>query len=155
MRFPRLETHDLEGTHVLVPDDLPKSPRVVVLPFQRWHQMLVDGWVRAGHALAETHAGLSVWELPALSERYAMGRFFIDGGMKAAIPDVGVRQHTLTAYTDIARLTGELGIPDYETPHVFLLDAEGEIVWRGSGQVSGEQVAALAAALDALTAVNS
>jgi hypothetical protein len=152
MRFPRLETQDLEGAHILVPDDLPSSPRVVILPFQRWHQTLVDGWSRAAHALAETYPDLSVWELPALSDRYAMGRFFIDGGMKAAIPDLGVRQHTLTAYTDLPWLIGELGIPDYETPHVFLLDADGEIVWRGSGQVSEAQMSALAAALESLAA---
>jgi hypothetical protein len=150
MRFPTLDTHDLEGEHVRVPDDLPAGPRIVLLPFQRWQQPIVDGWSRQAHALAETHPGLSVWEVPAISNHYEAARFFIDGGMKAAIPDVDVRKHTLTAYTDMSALIGELGIPDYETVHAFLLDGEGEIVWRGSGQVDEQQVAALATALEGL-----
>jgi hypothetical protein len=146
MRFPTLETQDLEGTRVHVPDELPGSPRVIILAFQRWHQMLVDGWSQQAHVLAETYPELSVWEVPAMSHAYAVGRFFIDGGMKAAIPDLAVRQHTLTAYTDLDALIQALEIPDYETVHVYLLDPSGEIVWRASGQVDEDQAGALAAA---------
>ena len=89
-----------------------------------------------------------------MSHVYAVGRFFIDGGMKAAIPDVGVRQHTLTAYTDLDALVKALEIPDFETVHVYLLDPSGEIVWRGSGQVDEDQAAALAAAAEKLAVAN-
>jgi len=154
MRFPTLETQDLESAKVLVPDDLPGNPRVIILAFQRWHQMLVDGWSRHAHALAETCPDISVWEVPAMSHVYAVGRFFIDGGMKAAIPDVGVRRHTLTAYTDLDALVKALEIPDFETVHVYLLDESGEIVWRGSGQVDEDQAAALAAAAEKLAAAS-
>jgi hypothetical protein len=155
LRFPTLEAQDLEGTPVRVPDDLPNHPRVVILPFQRWQQMLVDGWSRAAHTLAETYPGMTVWEVPAISHSYSVGRFFIDGGMKAAIPDLDVRQHTLTAYVDLTALIDALDIPDYETPHVFLLDADGEIVWRGKGQVDEEQVASMAVALATLVSAGT
>ncbi|MDR3686192.1 MAG: hypothetical protein P4L93_04455 [Coriobacteriia bacterium] len=154
MRFPTLETQDLEGATTRVPDDLPGNPRVIILAFQRWHQMLVDGWSRHAHALAQTYPEISVWEVPAMSHVYAVGRFFIDGGMKAAIPDLAVRQHTLTAYTDLTALITALEIPDYETVHVYLLDSAGEIVWRGSGQVDEDQAAALAAAAEKLMTAN-
>jgi hypothetical protein len=150
MRFPKLETQDLEGAPILVPDELPGNPRLIILPFQRWQQMLVDGWSRQAHALAETYPEFSAWEVPAMAHVYAVGRFFIDGGMKAAIPDLSVRQHTLTAYTDLDALIAALEIPDYETVHVYLLDADGGIVWQGSGQIDDEQSAALSAAVEAL-----
>jgi len=154
MRFPTLETQDLESARVLVPDDLPGNPRVIILAFQRWHQMLVDGWSQHAHALEAMCPGISVWEVPAMSHVYAVGRFFIDGGMKAAIPDAGVRQHTLTAYTDLDALVKALEIPDFETVHVYLLDPSGEIVWRGSGQIDEDQAAALASAAEKLAVAN-
>lgn len=155
MRFPTLETRDLEGTHVQVPDDLPGSPRIVLLPFQRWHQLLVDGWSRPIHALAAAYPQLTVWEVPALSRRYLAGRFYIDGGMKAGIPDPTTRRHTLTAYTDLSALSQKLGLPSLETVYVFLLDASGEIVWRGSGEVDDAQLEELAGALDLLAAASA
>ena len=147
MRFPTLETRDLEGKHVRVPDDLPSGPRIILLPFKRWHQLIVDGWNRPIKTLAETYPQLTVWELPALSRSYLVGRFYIDGGMRAGIPDTDVRRHTLTSYTDLSALARELELPDFETVDVFLLDASGEIVWRGSGQVDEEQFSALEGAL--------
>jgi hypothetical protein len=150
VRFPTLEARDLEGKRIRVPDDLPSGPRIVLLPFQRWHQLLVDGWSRPIKALAETYPQLTVWEVPALSRRYIAGRFYIDGGMRAGIPDTNVRRHTLTSYTDLPALARELELPDFQTVHVFLLDDSGEIVWRGSGQVGEEQFDELAAALDML-----
>ena len=150
MRFPTLPARDLEGDHVSIPDDLPSGPRVILLPFLREHQLIVDGWVRGLAALAEAHPELSVFEVPALSRLYLAGRFYIDGGMRAGIPSIDTRRHTLTVYTDVEKLAGDLGLSSRQTVHVFLLDASGEIVWRGSGLVSAEQVSALGEALEAL-----
>lgn len=150
MRFPTLETHDLEGTPRTLPDGLPAGPRVILLPFQRWHQLLVDGWSGEIDALRRAHPDLTVWELPVLSSHYAVGRFFIDGGMRAGIGDIKVRLHTLTAYTDLPALAKELGLPSFETVYVFLLNDAGEIVWRGSGAVDETGATSLTKALDAL-----
>jgi hypothetical protein len=149
MRFPRLETRDLEGTEYVLPDGLPAGRRIIALPFLRWHQILVDGWERAIEPALAQYPDLTVWEVPALSKRWAAGRFYIDGGMRAGIPDKTVRRHTLTAYTDLRALVSALELPSTETAYVFLLDPDGEILWRGSGEVDDAQLEALAEALAA------
>ena len=150
MRFPVLETHDLEGTPRTLPDGLPTGPRVILLPFQRWHQLLVDGWSRELDTLRRAHPDLTVWEVPALSSHYAVGRFFIDGGMRAGISDLNVRLHTLTAYVDLTELAKALELPSFDTVYVLLLNGAGEIVWRGSGAVDEAGATSLAKALDDL-----
>ena len=147
MRFPTIQTRDLEGADRTLPDGLPLGPRVLLLPFQRWHQLLVDGWSRALDPVRAEYRALSVWEVPALSQHYAMGRLFIDGGMRAGIPDLDVRLHTLTAYIDLPALTEALDLPSLDTVYVFLLDTDGEILWRGSGPVDEAGVASLGRAL--------
>jgi hypothetical protein len=145
VRFPDLAVSDLEGKGMTLPNDLPSGPRIVMIAFQRWHTLLLDGWTRVLHPLTAAHPEATVWEVPALSRAYLPGRFWIDGGMRAGIPDPDARRHTLTAYTDLRALARSLDLPSLDTIYVLLLDAEGEIAWRTSGEVTEEKATALAA----------
>jgi hypothetical protein len=148
-RFPTVETRDLEGRRYVLPDDLPAGRRLVIVPFQQWQQVLVEGWKQAAEDLPVAYEDLTVWELPALSKGYAPFRGYIDGGMHAGIPDPFVRAHTITAYTDLKALTNALGIRTRDTVHAYLLDREGRIVWRESGAVDEQKASSLAEALAA------
>jgi hypothetical protein len=147
-RFPRVETQDLEGRLYVLPDDLPGGRRLVLVPFQQWQQVLVEGWKGAAEPFQAAHPDLTIWEMPSLSRGYAPFRRYIDGGMHAGIPDPFVRAHTVTAYTDLRTLTKALGIRTRNTVHAYLLDPEGRIVWRESGQVDDAKAASLAGALE-------
>jgi hypothetical protein len=152
MRFPNLAVSDLEGKDLTLPDDLPAGPRLVLIAFQRWHTLLIDGWMRVLPPLTTAYPDLTVWEVPALSRAYLPGRFWIDGGMRAGIPDSHSRRHTLTAYTDLRALGRSLDLPTFDTIYVLLLDADGQIVWRASGEVAEEKAMGLAEAVAATRA---
>jgi hypothetical protein len=147
-RFPKVEARDLEGRHYVLPDDLPDGRRLVIVPFQQWQQVLVEGWKQAVEGLQVAHEDLTVWEMPSLSRGYAPFRGYIDGGMRAGIPDPFVRQHTITSYADLGALTRSLGISSRDTIHLYLVDARGGIVWRESGEADAAKTASLAEALD-------
>jgi hypothetical protein len=127
LRFPSVSAKDLEGREVRIPEDLPPTPRIVMLAFRRWHQDLIDTWEPALRELESRCRELSVWEVPALSRLYLPVRGFIDGGMRAGIPDPASRRHTLTAYTDLSTLARELGLPSLETIYLLLLAPDGTI----------------------------
>lgn len=146
-RFPIVEARDLEGRRYRVPDDLPVGRRLLVLPFRREQQIVVEGWKAAIDDLADTYPDLTVWEMPALSRGYSVVRPYIDGGMRAGIPDLDVRRHTITAYTDLNALSRLLGIEGRDTVHVFLLDSDGRIVWRDAGEVDEAKLRLLAEAM--------
>jgi hypothetical protein len=148
-RFPKVEARDLEGRRYVLPDDLPEGRRLVIVPFQQWQQVLVEGWKLAVEDLQSANDDLTVWEIPSLSRGYAPFRGYIDGGMRAGIPDPFVRQHTLTSYADLGALTEALGIQTRRTVYVYLLDAAGRIVWRESGEADAAKTGSLAEALGA------
>ena len=147
MDFPPLKVRDLEGTEHTIPDDLPGGPHVLVVAFQRWHQSIVDRWTPPLEVLAQRHPGTEVWEVPSISKGYRLFRSGIDGGMAAAIPDVSVRRHTLTAYTDMHALARDLELSSMETVHVFLVDCSGHVLWRAEGEPSPVLLEELEAAL--------
>ena len=150
MRFPHIIANDLEGRRYELPDDLPRGPRFVMLAFQRWQVSLLAAWQMPLEHLVAAHPGASLWEVPALSRLYAAARPYIDGGMRAGIPDPDARKHTLTSYTDLRTLATDLDLPTFETVYVFLLDPDGEVVWRASGEVDDGRLAELAEVLDAV-----
>jgi len=149
MRFPTLVAHDLEETSYTLPDDLPGKWRVVLMPFKRWQQIVVSAWTEALEPLTEAHPDMTVWEVPTLSRAWAPARGYIDGGMRAGIPDLDVRLHTLTAYTHLGDLSRELGITDFSDVQVFLIGPDGEIVWRGQGEPDAVKASSLVEALEA------
>ena len=152
MQFPRLTARDLEGRTVEIPDDLSGAFNLVVLAFQRDHQHPVETWLPHFARLQEAYPGLEVWEVPALSRGYRIWRGAIDGGMRAGIPDPVVRRHTLTSYLNLRDLQRTLDLPDLGDIHLYLLDGTGLIRWQGRGGYSEATLAALNAALEAVTA---
>jgi hypothetical protein len=147
MRFPTISARDLEHHEYTLPDDLPGTWRIVLMPFKRWQQIVVSAWTAALEPLTSVHADLTVWEVPTLSRMWAPARAYIDGGMKAGIPDLDVRLHTLTAYTSLEDVARALDIQGFDAVQVFLLDADGEIVWRESGEPDAEKAHTLAESL--------
>jgi hypothetical protein len=147
--FPTLHAHDLEGKPYLVPGELPGRMKVILLPFKRWQQVLVAQWEQALAPVIGDRDDVTVWEVPALGAVWKPVAGYIDGGMRGGIPDLDVRQHTLTTYGELDVIESALGITDHDTVYAFLLDADGRILWTGNGEPDPPKTAAFAAALAA------
>jgi hypothetical protein len=147
VKFPPMKVRDLEGVEHVLPYGLPGGPHVIVMAFHRWQQTLVDAWRTPLEQLAQEHPGMEIWEVPSISKGYRVFRSGIDGGMRAAIPDPDIRRHTLTTYPDISALARALELGPLDTVYVFLVDCEGNILWRAAGEPSEEKLRLLEAAV--------
>lgn len=147
-RFPSLSARDLEGTDRRIPDDLEGHPRVLLVAFDRFHQSVVDGWVTALEREGASRApGMRIYEIPTIGARWRWARKFIDGGMTAAIADVGVRRRTLTVYSGLDLVLGALGLPDPGEVCAVVLADDGSVLARAVGGPTPENLAAILAAL--------
>jgi hypothetical protein len=147
LRFPALETRDLEGRVVLLPESLPGPADVLVLAFRRGQQRDVDGWRDAVLGLGARSVGF--WEIPVIGRAWSPVRGWIDGGMARAIPDISVRTHTLTAYADTGVVRDALGIdgPGQVAP---ILVVDGVVRWQARGPATPDAIAELAEAVGGL-----
>jgi hypothetical protein len=109
----------------------------------RHQQDDVDSWLPWLDGPHQRLPGLEVYELPTIKRRWLPARGFIDGGMRAGIPDLETRQRTLTAYTDIDALSRALRIDSTNTIALFVVSPEGVIMWSGHGACNLETAAAL------------
>jgi hypothetical protein len=121
--FPPLEATSLSGRRRRLPADLTAST-VIILAFHRWQQTEVDEWIAELH---EAGCRFPILEVPTIGTRYRLARSFIDGGMRAGIPDVSTRECTLTVYTDVSRVLSALGLRSTDHVVVALVDPSGSV----------------------------
>jgi len=133
MQFPEVEGKNLESKSYKLPHDLEGELNVLLVPFQRWHQNLVDSWGPYLEELIIRFPKVKFYELPSLSSAYKMVSFVIDGGMRAGIPKREVRERTITIYINKSKFKKALEIPNEQTIYLFLVNEKGEILWRKSG----------------------
>ncbi len=143
MKFPQLSATNLEGEKFCLPDDLDGQYNLVLVAFLREHQFTVDSWIPFLNQLHSDLPNFTVYELPVLKRFGAFNRWMINSGMRAGIPNVEVRKHTITLYLDKAEFRQQLAIPDETSIHILLLDANGEIQWRTTGAYDEEKGNAL------------
>lgn len=143
--FPTVKSANLEGRRYTLPRDLEGEINVLLIPFQRWHQDLVDTWTPGLRALMARFPALRYYELPTLPPMNPLYRMSLDLGMKMGIPDRAAREATITLYLDKDRFRQSLAIADETTVTVLLVTRDGAIHWRTTGawtDAAGEALAA-------------
>ena len=146
-RFPRVDGRNLEGERFTLPADFGGQVNVVLVAFKREQQHDVDTWMPLLNRIAQANTSLRVYELPTLGRRYRLMRSFIDGGMRAGIPDRAVRAATVTLYIDKSPFRRALGLRDEDRIYVLLVDREGRVHWRTDGAFDAQAGAELESAV--------
>lgn len=148
MHFPRVTGSNLERRRFTLPGDLEGDFNLLFLAFWQRHQSLVDSWMPLANLLQEQRNDLVAYELPVIQSRSRLSQWFIDGGMRAGIPDRRIREHTITLYVDKPPFLDSLDIPDDHTIQVLVVDRSGRVVWRTAGAWDQEREADLISFLD-------
>jgi hypothetical protein len=148
MHFPQVTGSNLERRRFTLPGDLEGDLNLLFLAFWQRHQSLVDSWMPLANRLREQRNDLVAYELPVIQSRSRVSQWFIDGGMRAGIPDRRIRELTITLYLDKPPFLDALDISDDRTIQVLLVDRSGRVVWRTAGAWDQEREADLVSFLD-------
>ena len=133
MRFPLVHGANLEGRAFTLPDEFDGDLNLVLIAFQRRQQVDVDTWVPAAKAEMKRYPSLRYYELPIISRRLPFARWWLDGAMRAGIPDRAAREATITLYLDKAAFRRELELPTEDMIYVVLVTREGQVLGRAEG----------------------
>jgi len=137
--FPIIEASNLEGQKFKLPQELEGIINVVIIAFQRQHQLLVDTWIQFLEALMHKTLDLAFYELPTIRSGIPFLRFIVDSGMRAGIPEKSARERTITIYTKKKKFRQRLDIPNEDTIYIFLIKKDGYILWRSEGEFTEQK----------------
>ena len=145
--FPQVEGANLEKRNFRLPADFEGEANLVFIAFRRPQQAEVETWLPFAKELVESHRGLRFYQLPTISIRGGMARYFINEGMRRGIPEQKAREVTITLYLEKEPFLQALDIPDEDSIHILLVGKEGRIHWRAEGSMTESSAAGLERAL--------
>ena len=147
IQFPTVTGSNLQRRKLTFPADLTGELTITLIAFQQWQQRLIDTWLPEAERLEQQYPGLSYYELPVIRKMNILSRTFINEGMRAGIPNTKARERTITFYTDKRSFKESLGIIGESTIQIFLVDKQGQVLWRTTGEFNPEKGNALDAAI--------
>ena len=87
MSFPQVNGSNLRREKLTLPQDFEGQYNLLFVAFQQWQQTEVNSWIALAGRLEEQLPGLVYYELPTIRALNSFSRFFINEGMRAAIPN--------------------------------------------------------------------
>lgn len=148
--FPIVSGSNLMRKEFEFPGDFEGKYNLVIIPFQQIQQQDVNTWIPAAQELERSYDNLVYYELPTIYNLPSISRTLINEGMRAGIPDRTSRERTITFYLDKAVFKQALDIDSEDSIHLFLVDRQGNILWREVGLYSEQKTQSLTAILDNL-----
>lgn len=134
IRFPEVSGMTLSGQEMTLPADFSGDYVLVIVPFDDQQQVRAATWLEPAQSWADQY-GLTYYDLAIMPDLSPAIRVFVRAGMNALITDSALRDLTLTLFLqDRDAFLAALAIPDVNAIQVFLLNAAGEVLWRGQGE---------------------
>ena len=137
--FPVVSGFNLDRQEFEFPHDFGGDYNLVMVPFQRYHQEIVNTWIPFAQEVEASFPGFIYYELPTIYEMPALSRTFLNEGMRAGIPDQTARERTITLYLNKDTFKTALGIPNENDIYLILVDRSGEILWSTTGAYTAEK----------------
>ncbi len=141
--FPLVSGFNLNRQEFEFPRDFEGELNLIIVPFQQYQQQIVNTWIPFVQETEATFPGFIYYELPTIYEMPVLSRTFINEGMRAGIPDQTARERTITLYLDKSKFKSALEIADENDITLFLVDRNGEILWRANGAYTQEKADSL------------
>jgi hypothetical protein len=148
LRFPTISGDNLLAETFHLPANFSGRYNLVILPFDEAQQVKAVRWLPLAQELAAANPDFAYYNLPVFPSMAAPLRAIIRTGMNFTVPEA-LRPLTITVFLDDRdAFLAALNIPDTEAMQVFLLNDDGEVMWRGAGEFDEAQGNALRAAVE-------
>lgn len=136
MQFPPVIAHNLAGKRFSLPDEFEGEYNLIVLSFYDYRPSQIDPWLEFGKLLSQNYLNFKYYALPINNERHAFEQRIFNMSLRIHVPDPMQRALTVVVYADIEKFCEELEIGSRREIYAFLVDKQGEVMWRTEGNFS-------------------
>ena len=148
IRFPTVTGSNLNAEERTFPADFAGDFNLVILPFDDAQQQKALTWLPLARSLRQADPGFAYYNLPTLSDVSPALRLVIRGGMTLLITEDDLREATVFLFLkEFDLFLDTLGIAGTDAMAVLLLDSEGQVLWRATGNFTEAQGDSLCKAL--------
>jgi len=131
-KFPIIVAETLSGKKITFPEVTKGKFAFILIAFKRQTQGEVDSWLDPFIKEFGKHKSVTFYEIPMISTGWKWMSGWIDAGMRAGVPK-SKHDHVATYYGPLSKYFNHFNVKDPGTVYVFLLDKQGNIIYKNSG----------------------
>lgn len=144
--MPKVTGTSLSGNQVQLPDAAKGHPALIIVGFSHDSQAQTKQWDIQAHKQFSAPPKLEIYAIAVLQDAPRFVRGMIVHSMKGSVPS-DEHDHYLTVVEGENDLKGAAKFEKADEAYLLLIDANGEIQWRGHGPSTDAAAADLAAHL--------
>ncbi|HEY3625922.1 MAG TPA: hypothetical protein VGL00_06550 [Terracidiphilus sp.] len=133
-QMPETPGETLSGRHVVLAQEVRGHAAVLVAGFSREGGNGTAAWVKAIHA-DNALSAVPVYEIAQIAGAPSLIRGMIRSGMKKSVPEPE-HDRFLVLTQDDKSWRAYFEVSDDRLPYVMMIDAQGDVLWRGHGAAS-------------------
>jgi hypothetical protein len=130
--FPVIKAETLSKKEVVFPEVTRGKYAFILIAFKRQTQGGVDSWLEPFIKDYGGRDDIDFYEIPMISGNWKWMSSWIDSGMRQGVAEFK-HDHVATYYGPLKKYFEYFGVRDSGTVYVFLVDPEGQIIWRETG----------------------
>jgi hypothetical protein len=150
MKFPTVRAKTLAGRELTFPDATSGKVALLFVAFEQAAQRQINSWFSPLLEGLLAEGRIEYYEIPMISGAYGPVSRFIDRGMRGGVP-IALHDRTATFYGDRTPFFQALEIRDSSAAILFVLNSQGDILFRVEGFADAARVRATKAAIAAAT----
>lgn len=147
VHFPTITAYSLTKAKVTLPSALTGRRNLLLLSFDAEQTQKVNDWVTEAQSLRRLDSTFSYYLLPVSQEKNLLYRWWDNSAMRDDFSDPQVWARTVPLYVNMKRFRQELQISDDQEIVILLTDRSGNVLWRTTGPLTQQKIAALEAQL--------
>lgn len=147
VRFPAITAYSLTKAKVTLPAALTGNRNLLLLSFDADQTPEINRWVTEVQSLSRLHNDLSYYLLPVSEQRNPLFRWWDNSSMRSDFSDPQLWPRVVPLYLNEKQFREELQIPTGHEVVILLTDRAGNVLWRTSGPMDPQKIAALQAIL--------
>lgn len=137
--FPTFSGENLLGDAVTFPDTFTAEYTLAVVLFEREHLPKIDDWIETIIELEDIYPDLAFYSVPIFPDVAPFARVAAKGGMLIVL-DGSLHDNVVMIFLENRdEMLPVLDLPDFEEIQVYILNIDGEIIWRIEGDFTEEK----------------
>ncbi|MEQ8673003.1 MAG: hypothetical protein RLP44_30485 [Aggregatilineales bacterium] len=152
VQFPTISGDNLLGQAVTYPADFSGDTVLAVVPFDRDQQVVANTWLPFVQEIAGEYPEFAYYNIPVFPDIESGFRVLARAGLILVIQDEHLREITATVFLDNRdEFLNALAIPDVEDVQILLMERDGTVLWRETGEFTEAKGDALLQAVENLS----
>jgi hypothetical protein len=149
--LPTLRGEFLTGRAAVLPHAASGRPALLMLGFTYDSRFSVEAWAKRFRKDFGSEPRVTFFEIPIIGGLATLGKWFIDSDMRRGTPKAD-QENVVTVHGGTEAWKQRVGFHDPRAAYLILIDENGKVVWRYTGNFEDEPYHTLSSQLVKLLA---